>query len=73
MKLEARHIKRRHCHGRSYGENKVIDERGRFMIRHCFFPRLSIDSDSALKKFLEATSGMSATERAKELEQNKVF
>lgn len=34
---------------------------------------LSIDNNSALKKFLEATSEMSAAERAKELEQNKVL
>ncbi len=50
------------------------------MIQHFFFfffliiySLLSIDSDSALKKFLEATSGMSAAERAKELEKNKVL
>ncbi|XP_052400837.1 ubiquitin carboxyl-terminal hydrolase isozyme L1 isoform X1 [Carassius gibelio] len=34
---------------------------------------IDFDSDSALKKFLKATSGMSAAERAKELEQNKAF
>lgn len=33
----------------------------------------SAANNSALKKFLEATSGMSPAERAKELEQNKVF
>ncbi|XP_048053605.1 ubiquitin carboxyl-terminal hydrolase isozyme L1 [Megalobrama amblycephala] len=32
---------------------------------------IDFDNNSALKKFLEATSGMSAAERAKELEQNK--
>lgn len=31
-----------------------------------------IDSDSALKMFLEATANMSAADRAKELEKNKV-
>lgn len=31
-----------------------------------------IDSDSAIKKFLEATASMSAADRAKELEKNKV-
>ncbi|KAK2908782.1 hypothetical protein QQF64_001278 [Cirrhinus molitorella] len=34
---------------------------------------IDFDGDSALKKFLEATSGMSAAERAKELEQNKAI
>ncbi|KTG06518.1 hypothetical protein cypCar_00034924 [Cyprinus carpio] len=34
---------------------------------------IDFDSDSALKKFLEATSGMAAAERAKELEQNKAI
>ncbi|XP_051994108.1 ubiquitin carboxyl-terminal hydrolase isozyme L1-like [Xyrauchen texanus] len=34
---------------------------------------IDFDSNSALKKFLEATSGMSAAERAKELEKNKAI
>lgn len=33
--------------------------------------KLDFDSDSALKKFLEATGSMSAADRAKELEKNK--
>jgi len=41
---------------------------------HLFFFSLpSIDNNSTLKKFLKATSEMSAAERAKELEQNKVL
>nr|AAN18025.1 ubiquitin C-terminal hydrolase L1 [Danio rerio] len=34
---------------------------------------IDFDNNSALKKFLEATSGMSPAERAKELEQNKAI
>lgn len=55
-------------------ERQIHDSTRYFFIYFFFISSLlSIDSDSALKKFLEATSGMSAAERAKELEQNKVL